>query len=426
MVVSWRQGAGDVGLEVGVRGDVGTGAVLDGGELVGERGLEVVAADELDALDEEVDLDGVGQGAVVDDGLRVEGVGRVDVDAAAAEGLHGHGALGALVGLQHDAGEGRVLGAHLRGQELHLRLVAGDDGGVGIGGQEAGEVLALQLGGELLGLVRNGGQGEPAGQVAECDGVRTGLVGGPDFICPVLELVSIHKVAGVGVDIRDLRDYGWVRSHRYCRKANLYEPGGALTCDVHGSQTAVVLEVLTNTGEIHKNVNTALLEDVLGADTAQLQQLRSVDCTSRHNDFLVCLDGNKGAVTRLELDSSSRQVVIHNKSAGQGVDQKMVVWPGGVHVQIVTCTSVGTSDSPGVLEGREPEHASLSSTAVWWELNAIELLECFHQGVHAWVVEPRPASVDLRRVTPVRGIILDSVKVLSELWRWLGKVQTLL
>lgn len=426
MVVGRRQVVGDEGLEVRVRGDVGARAVLDGGELVGERGLEVVAADELDALDEEVDLDGVGEDAVVDDGLRVPGVGRVDVDAAAAEGLHGHGALGALVGLEHDAGEGRVLGAHLRGQELHLRLVAGDDGGVGVGGQEAGKVLLLQLGGELLGLVRQGGQGEPACQVAECDGVGPGLVGGPHLVGPVLELVAIHKVAGVGVDIRDLGHYGWVRPHMFCRKANLYEFGGALTCDVHGSQTAVVLEVLANAREVHKDVNTTLLEDALGADTAQLQQLGGMNCTSRHNDFLVCLDGDKGAVARLELDSSSRQVVVHNESAGQGVDQKMVVCSGGINVQIVTCTSVGASDSSGVLEGREPEHASLSSTAVWWERNAVKLLECIHQGSHAWVVEPGPACVDLRGVTPVRGIILDSVKVLSELWWWLGKVQTLL
>lgn len=218
MVVSRRQGVGDVGLEVRVRGDVGARAVLDGGELVGEGGLEVVAADELDALDEEVGLDGVGQDAVVDDGLCVPGVRRVDVDAAAAEGLHGHGALGALVRLEQDTREGRVLGAHLRGQELHLRLVSGDDGGVGIGGQEAGEVLLLQLGGELLGLVRHGGEREPAGQVAECDGVGASLVGGPDLLGPVLELVAIDKVAGVGVDIGDLGDYEWVRSLVFTRR----------------------------------------------------------------------------------------------------------------------------------------------------------------------------------------------------------------
>lgn len=212
----------------------------------------------------------------------------------------------------------------------------------------------------------------------------------------------------------------------FCRKANLYEFGGALTCDVHGGQTAVILEVLTNAREVHKDVNTTLLEDALGTDTAQLQQLGSMDSTSRHNDFLVCLNGDKGAVARLELDSGSRKVLIHNESAGQGVDQKVIVWPRGIDVEIVTCTGVGASDSSGVLEGREPEHASLSSTAVWWERNAVKLLECFHQGSHAWVVEPGPACVDLRGVTPVRGIILDSVKVLSELWRWLSKVQTLL
>lgn len=424
VVVSRRQGAGDVGLEVGVRGDVGAGGVLDGGKLLGERRLKVVAADELDALDKEVDLDGVGQGAVVDDGLRVPGVGRVDVDAAAAEGLHRHGALGALVWLEHHAGEGRVLGAHLRGQELHLRLVARDHGGVGVSGQETREVLLLQLGGELLGLVRHGGQGKPAGKVAERDGVRARLVGCPYFLGPVLELVSVHQVTGVGVDIRDLGDCEMNRSdHTHSTEEFLVsEPGGQLTSDVHCCQTAVVLEVLANAGQVHENVNTAGLEDILGADTAQLQQLRSMNSAGRHNDLLVRLDGDKGAVGRLELDSRGRQVVIHNESAGQGVGQEMVIGPSGVDVEIVTCTGIGAGDSPGVLEGREPEHASLSSTTVCWELNAVELLECLNQGVHAWVVEPGPAGIDLRGVTPVRGIILDSVKVLSELrWR-LGKV----
>lgn len=216
VVVSRRQGVRDVSPEVRVRGDVGAGAILDGGELVGKRGLEVVLADELDALDEEVELDGVAQDAVVNDGLRVPGVGRVDVDAASAEGLHGDGALGTLGGLEHHAREHRVLGAHLRGQELHLGLVAGDDGGIRIGGQQASVVLLLQLSGKLLGLVRGGGQGEPAGQVAECDGVRAGPVGGPHLIGPVLELVSIHEVVRVGVNIRDLRDYEWVRLDTFC------------------------------------------------------------------------------------------------------------------------------------------------------------------------------------------------------------------
>lgn len=157
----------------------------------------------------------------------------------------------------------------------------------------------------------------------------------------------------------------------------------------------MVLEVLANTGQVDKHINTTLLEDGLGADTAQLKQLGSVDCASRHNDFLVCLDSDKGAVSRLELDSSGRQVIIQDESARQGLGQKMVIWPCGIDVQIVTCTGVGTSDSTGVLEGREPEHAGLSSTTVWGELNAVELLECLYQGSNAGVVEPGPAGVDL-------------------------------
>ncbi|KAI3401757.1 hypothetical protein diail_9421, partial [Diaporthe ilicicola] len=156
--VGRRQSVGDVRLQVRVRGHVAARGVLNRGELGGGR-LKAVAADELDGLDEEVGLDRVGQDAVVDDGLRVPRVGRVDVDGAAAEGLHRHGSLGALFRVEHDAREGSILGAHLRGQDLHLRLEAGDHGGVGAGWQQAGEVLPLQPGGDLIGLVRHGGQG---------------------------------------------------------------------------------------------------------------------------------------------------------------------------------------------------------------------------------------------------------------------------
>lgn len=223
VVVSRRQIARDKGLEVRVGGDVGAGGVLDGGELVLKRGLEIVTAHKLDVLDEEVDLDGVRQRAVVDHRLRVEGVRRVDVDAAAAEGLHRHGALGALLRLQQHTGEGRILGAHLGGKELHLRLVAGDDGGVRVGGEEAGVVLLLQLGGDLLGILRDCGKGEPAGEVAECDGVWAGPVGCPHLIGPVLELVSIHEVVRVGVDISNLRHYRDVSNYRFSRDAILIQ-----------------------------------------------------------------------------------------------------------------------------------------------------------------------------------------------------------
>lgn len=92
----------------------------------------------------------------------------------------------------------------------------------------------------------------------------------------------------------------------------------------------MVLEVLAHAGQVHQHVDTALLEDTLGADTAQLKYLGSMDCTRRHNDFLVSIDGEEGAVARLELDSSGRQVVVQDDSAGHGVGQKMVVWSGAV------------------------------------------------------------------------------------------------
>lgn len=187
----------------------------------------------------------------------------------------------------------------------------------------------------------------------------------------------------------------------------------------------MVLEVLANTRKIDAHINASSLKNLLGADTAQLQEVRGVNGTSREDDLLLCVDGDQGVVSRREDDASSSEVVVNYQLASLGVEQKVVVGAGSVDAEVVAGTSVRASDSPGVHQRGEPEDTGLSGTTVGRELNAVDLLERFHQRLHAGVVEARPASIDLRRITPVGGIVLEAVEVVGQLGSGLGKVEAL-
>lgn len=97
------------------------------------------AAEVLDHVDEDLDVGGVGEDAVVDDGVG-EGVGRVYEDGAAAKRFlervehAGEGAEGVFA-------DGDAAGGHEGGEEGALELVAGDDGCVGVGWEVGGGIL---------------------------------------------------------------------------------------------------------------------------------------------------------------------------------------------------------------------------------------------------------------------------------------------
>lgn len=115
VIVRRAQGARYERLEVLDRRHIRAGGILHRGVRRAERGLEVVPAPELDELDKDVALHRVAEGAVVHDGLGVPRVRGVDVDGAAVQGLHEHGARDAARGLELHAHKGAVAGAHLAG-----------------------------------------------------------------------------------------------------------------------------------------------------------------------------------------------------------------------------------------------------------------------------------------------------------------------
>jgi hypothetical protein len=58
----------------------------------------------------------------------------------------------------------------------------------------------------------------------------------------------------------------------------------------------MVLEVLSDSGEVDKGLNTKAVEDILVANSREFQQLRSIEDTSREDDFLGGLDGICGTI----------------------------------------------------------------------------------------------------------------------------------
>lgn len=161
-------------LDTLVACDVRAGRDLDG-VVLGEGGGGVGFAEPADGLDEDVEVEGVGEVAEVDFGGD-EGGGGGDVDVAAGEGV-----LGDDEGEDFLAREfrgGHVVAGEAAGEDLFLDGVAGDHAGVGVGG----EVLCRGLGGvggEVgfgVGFAGHHVEGEESEQVGAADGAGTGLV----------------------------------------------------------------------------------------------------------------------------------------------------------------------------------------------------------------------------------------------------------
>jgi hypothetical protein len=56
----------------------------------------------------------------------------------------------------------------------------------------------------------------------------------------------------------------------------------------------VVLEVETNTGQVHKRLDACLTELLWVADTRALEDEWRTECSTRHDDLLACLDDARG------------------------------------------------------------------------------------------------------------------------------------
>lgn len=99
------------------------------------------AAEALDHVDEDLDVGGVGEDAVVDDGV-CERVSGVDGDGAAAEGFL-EGVEHAWEGAEGVFADGDAARGHEGGEEGALELVTGNDGCVSVGWEVSGGILPL-------------------------------------------------------------------------------------------------------------------------------------------------------------------------------------------------------------------------------------------------------------------------------------------
>jgi hypothetical protein len=144
-----------------------------------------------------------------------------------------------------------------------------------------------------------------------------------------------------------------VRDHGLVGDRSIIRPGQG--------RTAVILEVLANTGKILDDLDALRLE-VLGAgDTTALEDLRSVDGTSRQDDLTLGLDGldittGDGA----ELDGRRLAGVLGGDEARDLVlDKEIEVGEGVGDSGVVANAGVGSRDFLGVLGGGHPADAML-------------------------------------------------------------------
>lgn len=77
----------------------------------------------------------------------------------------------------------------------------------------------------------------------------------------------------------------------------------------YGVGNGVVLEVAADGGKVELSLDAGSLENRLGTDAAQLENLRSVDGTRSQHNFLLRVDrGNRVVSTVQDLDSLRSQV----------------------------------------------------------------------------------------------------------------------
>lgn len=240
--------------------ELGTRRGLDRVETLERLALEVSpgAADNgQDHLSVERVLDRV----VLHDGV-VLGVSRVERDGAAGEGLLEGGGEGAGAAGEGELGDGGVVAAVLLGEEATLLEETAEEVGVLVdGGQEGGGVLLADARGDGLGLGGAGdlGKGEEGDTVAAATSVDAGLLG--LVLGPGGGVVGGIDVEGVGV-------------------------GHGLVADVPGHvDDGVVLEVCANGGEVELGNDLGGLDDGLGANTGELQDLGCVDGAGGEDDL---------------------------------------------------------------------------------------------------------------------------------------------
>lgn len=257
----------DEGLDVGVAGDVGPREDLEGLQGLDGGGVADDAA-ELDGLDEELHVDGVGELAGAGGG-QVEGAGGRGLDAPPGEGVlqaeHEHAAV------PDELEDGGLVGGELLGQDGLLLLVAQGDLGGGVGGEVLRAVLGGGLGGDEGRGVGVGVEGQEEQEVA-----RRGRVG------PRLLLVVLGQgLGGEGGVACQVRGDDLVGGHGR-----------------DGGQEDVVLEVVAHGGEVDDGLYADLAVQGAVANPGDLQDLRGEEGAGCHDGLLVDADCGLGCVGR--------------------------------------------------------------------------------------------------------------------------------
>ncbi|KAI3482209.1 hypothetical protein L1887_55180 [Cichorium endivia] len=285
---------------------------------------------------------------------------QVGVDhAALVAGQHGSSADGVVLGDR--GGLGVVLQVDVAGPVLaddHVARVLGRVGRLDVHGTAREEVLVGCQDGEVgLGGLGRTGAGKVAVDADElhlADLVRVvveevellverGLVRGARRLHVLRHLVD-HRLGTVGTHDageRDVRDrghglgedgglVGLVRSQLLsgeggvgAERVERLEAGLEV---VHGGRVGVVLEVLTHVGVLVEHLDAGLAEDVLGANTGELEELRGVDGTSREDDLLGGVDGvrlaavGEGDALGPELAAAGVEVDLGGEGVGEDVE----------------------------------------------------------------------------------------------------------
>lgn len=257
----------DKGLDVGVAGDVGPREDLEGLQGLDGGGVADHAA-ELDGLDEQLHVDGVGELAGAGGG-EVEGAGGGGLDAAPGEGVLQ--AQDEHAAVPDELEDGRLVRGELLGEHGLLLLVAEGDLGGGVGGEVLRAVLGGGLGGDEGRGVGVGVEGQEEQEVA-----RRGRVG-----TRLLLVVLGQGLGGEGGVAGEVGRDDLVGGHGR-----------------DGRQQDVVLEVVAHGGEVDDGLDADLAVQGAVANPGDLQDLGGEEGAGGHDGLLVDADCGLGCVGR--------------------------------------------------------------------------------------------------------------------------------
>lgn len=317
-------------LDLSIGLDISTGEHVNLADTLAGRGVGDLAP-ELERLNHDVEVEGVGEGAEVDDGQR-EGVLGGDIDEATGEGLLDGDGTTSNTASNLD-GSGVVGGKHSEKDGL-LESETSSNGSINVTEVGAGG-LEETLGDDL-------GEGDEVGKLAERDegeSVALSNGDGASLVGTVLSPGSVTNGRVLQIIEGSTRD-------RTVGEHGTGEHGG------------VVLQVLTDTGEVNDGGDAELLELLLGADTGKLEKAGSKDGTTGEDNLAPSGDGLDGSGSILAvLDTGNLELLARlgsNKLGSLLLGQKVVV--GASLSGLVVCgTGVRAGAVDLVERSRNPE-----------------------------------------------------------------------